>query len=238
MLVSTHNLGSVPEFCDRVVLINRTVLAAGPTAEVFTEANLARAFGGVLRQFNFDDAALHDDTTARSHRADRRRASAGVLRQGHNTAAGTGRETQGGRNVMIGELLVPFSYEYMLKAILVSALIGGVCAFLSAYLTLKGWSLMGDALSHSVVPGVARSLHSRLAVCGRRIHHRHARRRRHGLRQAAHAAARGRRDRRGLHLVLCARAADGLDLARARSTCGPSSSATSSASRMGTSFRW
>ena len=43
----------------------------------------------------------------------------------------------------------------MLKAIFVSALIGGVCAFLSAYLTLKGWSLMGDALSHSIVPGVA-----------------------------------------------------------------------------------
>jgi manganese/iron transport system permease protein len=56
---------------------------------------------------------------------------------------------------MIGELLVPFSYEYMLKAMWVSALVGGVCAFLSAYLMLKGWSLMGDALAHSIVPGVA-----------------------------------------------------------------------------------
>ncbi len=46
ILISTHDLGSVPEFCDRVVLINRTVLAAGPTAEVFTPANLERAFGG------------------------------------------------------------------------------------------------------------------------------------------------------------------------------------------------
>jgi manganese/iron transport system ATP-binding protein len=46
ILISTHDLGSVPEFCDRVVLINRTVLAAGPTAEVFTRANLDRAFGG------------------------------------------------------------------------------------------------------------------------------------------------------------------------------------------------
>ena len=55
----------------------------------------------------------------------------------------------------IGELLVPFSYEYMLKAMWVSALVGGVCAFLSAYLMLKGWSLMGDALAHSIVPGVA-----------------------------------------------------------------------------------
>ncbi len=53
------------------------------------------------------------------------------------------------------ELLIPFSYDYMLKAMWVSALVGGVCAFLSAYLVMKGWSLMGDALAHSVVPGVA-----------------------------------------------------------------------------------
>lgn len=56
---------------------------------------------------------------------------------------------------MIETLLTPLHYEYMLKAILVSGLIGGVCAFLSCFITLKGWSLMGDALSHSVVPGVA-----------------------------------------------------------------------------------
>ena len=55
----------------------------------------------------------------------------------------------------MSELLVPFAYEYMLKAMFVSALVGGVCAFLSAYLMLKGWSLMGDALGHAVVPGVA-----------------------------------------------------------------------------------
>lgn len=54
LLVSTHNLGSVPEFCDQVALIRRTVLAQGPTAEVFTQENLARAFGGVLRHFAFD----------------------------------------------------------------------------------------------------------------------------------------------------------------------------------------
>jgi manganese/iron transport system permease protein len=52
-------------------------------------------------------------------------------------------------------LLEPFSYRYMVDAIWVSALVGGVCAFLSAYLMLKGWSLIGDALSHSIVPGVA-----------------------------------------------------------------------------------
>jgi manganese/iron transport system permease protein len=52
-------------------------------------------------------------------------------------------------------LLEPFGYAYMLNAMWVSALVGGVCAFLSAYLMLKGWSLIGDALSHSIVPGVA-----------------------------------------------------------------------------------
>ncbi len=52
-------------------------------------------------------------------------------------------------------LLEPFGYQYMVNAIWVSALVGAVCAFLSAYLMLKGWSLMGDALAHSIVPGVA-----------------------------------------------------------------------------------
>lgn len=56
---------------------------------------------------------------------------------------------------MIAILLEPFGYGYMVRAIWVSALVGGVCAFLSCYLILKGWALMGDALSHSVVPGVA-----------------------------------------------------------------------------------
>lgn len=56
---------------------------------------------------------------------------------------------------MIEAALLPFNYGYMTNAMWVSALIGGVCAFLSAYLMLKGWSLIGDALSHSIVPGVA-----------------------------------------------------------------------------------
>lgn len=56
---------------------------------------------------------------------------------------------------MLDLLLEPFSYNYMLKAIILSTAVGGICAFLSAYLMLKGWSLIGDALSHSVVPGVA-----------------------------------------------------------------------------------
>jgi manganese/iron transport system ATP-binding protein len=61
MLVSTHNLGSVPRFCDRAVLVNRTVLASGLTAETFTKANLEKAFGGVLRQFILGGAELHQD---------------------------------------------------------------------------------------------------------------------------------------------------------------------------------
>ena len=56
---------------------------------------------------------------------------------------------------MIDTLIEPFSYGYMTSAILVSTIVGGLCAFLSAYLMLKGWSLIGDALAHSVVPGVA-----------------------------------------------------------------------------------
>jgi manganese/iron transport system ATP-binding protein len=60
IFVSTHNLGTVPEFCDQVVLINRTVLAYGPTSQVFTEQNLSAAFGGVLRQFKFDQSTIQD----------------------------------------------------------------------------------------------------------------------------------------------------------------------------------
>lgn len=56
---------------------------------------------------------------------------------------------------MIDAILLPFSYGYMTNAMWVSALVGSICAFLSAFLMLKGWSLIGDALSHSIVPGVA-----------------------------------------------------------------------------------
>jgi manganese/iron transport system ATP-binding protein len=65
MLVSTHNLGSVPDYCDRVVMLLNTVLAAGPTAEVFTQANLERAFGGTLRRFRLEGTQLHEDEDAR-----------------------------------------------------------------------------------------------------------------------------------------------------------------------------
>lgn len=65
MLVSTHNLGSVPQFCDHVVLINRTVLASGPAKEVFTLPNLEEAFGGVLRFHVLGGHDLHDDDDSR-----------------------------------------------------------------------------------------------------------------------------------------------------------------------------
>jgi manganese/iron transport system ATP-binding protein len=65
MLVSTHNLGSVPEFCDRAVLIDRKVLASGRVEEVFTQANLERAFGGKLRHFVLGGPDLHHDDTDR-----------------------------------------------------------------------------------------------------------------------------------------------------------------------------
>ena len=68
MLVSTHNLGSVPEFCDRTVLVKGTVLAYGPTEATFTRDNLERAFGGVLRHFTLGGEALHDDDDPREVR--------------------------------------------------------------------------------------------------------------------------------------------------------------------------
>lgn len=66
MLVSTHNLGSIPDFCDEVVLLMRSVVAAGPTAETFTHANLQKAFGGVLRHFHLGGTSLHDDDDGRA----------------------------------------------------------------------------------------------------------------------------------------------------------------------------
>jgi manganese/iron transport system ATP-binding protein len=65
MLVSTHNLGSVPDFCDRTVLVKGTVLAYGPTETTFTRANLEHAFGGVLRHFTLGGTDLHDDDDTR-----------------------------------------------------------------------------------------------------------------------------------------------------------------------------
>ena len=65
MLVSTHNLGSVPEFCDRTVLVKGTVICHGPTETTFTRENLEKAFGGVLRHFTLGGDTLHDDEDAR-----------------------------------------------------------------------------------------------------------------------------------------------------------------------------
>ncbi|MFB9949363.1 manganese/iron ABC transporter ATP-binding protein [Rhizobium puerariae] len=65
MLVSTHNLGSVPDFCDRTVFVKGTVLAYGRTEDTFNEANLEKAFGGVLRHFILGGADLHEDADER-----------------------------------------------------------------------------------------------------------------------------------------------------------------------------
>ena len=65
ILVSTHNLGSVPEFCDRSILVKQTILAHGPTNTTFTRENLELAFGGVLRHFVLGGSDLHDDDDIR-----------------------------------------------------------------------------------------------------------------------------------------------------------------------------
>jgi len=63
-------------------------------------------------------------------------------------------------------VLEPFTYGFMIKALVIAALVGGVCALISCYLILKGWSLMGDAISHAVLPGIvgAYLLHIPLGV--------------------------------------------------------------------------
>ena len=65
ILVSTHNLGSVPEFCDQVVLINQTVLAFGETKTTFTPQNLMTTFGGALRYLSLSGEQLHEDEDPR-----------------------------------------------------------------------------------------------------------------------------------------------------------------------------
>lgn len=66
ILISTHNLGTIPEFCDQVVMIDRTVLAMGSTQSTFTQANLEKVFGGVLRQIRLAGKALHEDDDTRA----------------------------------------------------------------------------------------------------------------------------------------------------------------------------
>jgi manganese/iron transport system ATP-binding protein len=68
VVVSTHNLGSVPEFCDHTVLVKQTVLAFGPTKTTFTQENLELAFGGVLRHFVLGGSDLHNDDDSRQIR--------------------------------------------------------------------------------------------------------------------------------------------------------------------------
>ncbi|GHM15869.1 hypothetical protein ECZU42_50880 [Escherichia coli] len=135
MLVSTHNLGSVTTFCDYTVMVKGTVLASGPTDTTFTAENTELALAAYC---------------AMSHLTARKKA---LLLTMNALLWHIDRQRCRGRKMNV--LLEPFSYEYMLNAMWVSAMVGGLCAFLSCYLMLKGWSLIGDALSHSIVPGVA-----------------------------------------------------------------------------------
>lgn len=66
ILVSTHNLGSVPDFCDQVVMINRTVIAAGKTEDTFNQHNLEKVFGGVLQHIKLLGEDLHNDEDKRA----------------------------------------------------------------------------------------------------------------------------------------------------------------------------
>ncbi|PNQ56115.1 manganese/iron ABC transporter ATP-binding protein [Vibrio sagamiensis] len=65
MLVSTHNLGSVPEFCDRTIMVNKTVIASGPIETTYNQKNLQRVFGGVLRHLTLGGETLHHDDDSR-----------------------------------------------------------------------------------------------------------------------------------------------------------------------------
>ena len=195
-------------------------------------ANLERAFGGVLRHFVLGGADLHDDDDTRSVTVltdDER-----PLRRSTATSRrAAGDQGEQGAELIAELLLEPFAYGYMIKAMWVSALVGGVCAFLSAYLMLKGWSLIGDALSHSIVPGRRRRLHARPAVRARRVLRRRARRRRDAVRQPAHQAARGCDHRPDLHRLSSGSACSWCRSRRPRSTSRPSCSATSWRSRRG-----
>ena len=90
ILVSTHNLGSVPEFCDRTVLVKGTVLASGPTEEVFTREKLEEAFGGVLRHFVLSGPGLHDDRAPRARGRLRAGEEVRALLQPFNGKGGVG----------------------------------------------------------------------------------------------------------------------------------------------------
>ena len=157
MLVSTHNLGSVPDFCDQVVLVlthrarrrpDRDHLHAGQSG-----AGLRRRAAPFPPRGR---GAARGRRSAQRHGADRRRAARGVLRRAAEPASkpprGTARETKRDDERAAEPLRLRLHGQGHVG---VGALVGGACAFLSAFLMLKGWSLMGDALAHSIVPGVA-----------------------------------------------------------------------------------
>jgi ABC-type Mn2+/Zn2+ transport system ATPase subunit/ABC-type Mn2+/Zn2+ transport system permease subunit len=152
MLVSTHNLGSVPEFCDRTVLLKNTVLAYGPTQETFTQANLERLLAACCAISCLAVQACMTMTIAAGRvLTDDERPLVFYGEHGDMQHKRNGKGRQ-----MIELLAEPFTYRlHAQRHVGVGAGRRAVCAFLSCYLMLKGWSLIGDALSHSIVPGVA-----------------------------------------------------------------------------------
>ena len=149
MLVSTHNLGSVPEFCDRTVLVDATPCWPMARRERCSPRPIWSAtFGGVLRHLVFDRAGRRRPAGRTGIITDDERP---FVLYGDGDAGG---ERRGG--TADGDCCSSRSATATCSTPCGSAaLVGAVCAFLSAYLMLKGWSLIGDALSHSIVPGVA-----------------------------------------------------------------------------------
>ena len=112
----------------------------------------------------------------------------------HGVAGGPAPDRRRGSRRMtpLEWITVPLSYPFMQRALVVSVIVGAVCAVLSCYLVLKGWSLMGDAISHAVLPGIVTGVHARPAARTRRLRGR-------ALLRAAHRLSEGEQPREGGH---------------------------------------
>ncbi len=243
MLVSTHNLGSVPDFCDQVVLVNRTVLAVRPNARRVhagqsREAPLAACCAtssSPVRTCTDEPTArrvtvLTDDERPVVFYGEHRRRRPGLAAEPRSRATSDARRAARSPS----RFMTTWS-----RPIWVSALVGAVCAFLSAYLMLKGWSLIGDALGHAVVPGVATRLSCSASLLRRRLRRGRAGRRRDGHRAALRTRLLEDARRSASSSPRSSRSAcSSCRSIRRPWTCKRSSWATSSESRTPTSCRW
>ena len=161
ILISTHDLHALPQLCDEAVLLMRKVLMHGPPELVLQPENLAMAFGlDVLNRDLPDEDAPDADLPDADRSRTRRRGPPGA-----GSLEPTGQELT---MDLFDLLLEPLSYDFMVRAIVTTALAAIVCAVLSCWLVLIGWSLMGDAVSHAVLPGRGARLHRGGAVRARR----------------------------------------------------------------------